>query len=156
MVDLLQDIAVEEEHIAATLLGLRQAQIRRDRTVVELAAIGTFLHNTYNGMENLLKRALRYVGTPLPQSASSHKDLLDLAVDQHIITQSLSRDLDAYRGFRHFFVHGYGVLLSEAQLMPLAEQLPRVWERFKAELTTFAESTRHSENSRGQCNPAEC
>ena len=32
---------------------LRQAQSRDEKTVVELAAIATFLHNTYNGMENL-------------------------------------------------------------------------------------------------------
>jgi len=142
MDDLLQDIAAEEEHIIGTLLALEQAQSRQERTVVELAAIATFLHNTYNGMENLLKRALRYASVSLPQSASSHKDLLDLAVDRHIITQGLSEDLDAYRGFRHFFVHGYGVMLNEAQLMPLAECLPAVWERFKAELSAFAGSCR--------------
>jgi hypothetical protein len=42
------------------------------------------------------------------------------------------------RGFRHFFVHGYGIMLDEAQLMPLVEQLPDVWAQFKAELMDFA------------------
>ncbi|MFP4396154.1 MAG: hypothetical protein ACLFTI_12930 [Anaerolineales bacterium] len=57
--------------------------------------MATFLHNTYNGIENLLKRALRYLDVPPPQSSSSHKDLLDLAVEQNIITQALSEELDA-------------------------------------------------------------
>jgi len=142
MDELLQDIAAEEEYISRTLLALAQTQQRAETTVVELAAIAAFIHNTYNGMENLLKRALRYAGVSLVPSASSHKDLLDLAVDQHIITPSLSEELDAYRGFRHFFVHGYGVLLDEAQLIPLAKHLPALWEHFKAALSAFAESLR--------------
>jgi uncharacterized protein YutE (UPF0331/DUF86 family) len=89
-------------------------------------------------MENLLKRALQHLSVPLPHSASSHKDLLDLAVEQGVIAQALSEDLNAYRGFRHFFVHGYGVMLDAAQLMPLAEELPDVWAAFKVELESFA------------------
>jgi len=100
--------------------------------------MATFLHNTYNGIENLLKRTLRHLDVPLPQSVSSHKDLLDLAVEQGIITQTLSEELNAYRGFRHFFVHGYGIMLDEKQLMPLVEQLPKVWTQFKTELMEFA------------------
>lgn len=106
MANLLQEIYIEEEHITRTLLALQEAKNRQPRTVIELSAMATFLHNAYNGMENLLKRALRHLNIPLPHSASSHKDLLDLAVEQDIITQTLSEELDAYRGFRHFFVHG--------------------------------------------------
>lgn len=138
MADLLQDLLIEETHIIETLTALQAAQSRPQRTIIELSAMATFLHNSYNGMENLLKRALRYRGVALPASASSHKDLLDLAVESGIITQSLSEALDPYRGFRHFFVHGYGIMLDEAQLMPLVEQLPDVWVRFKAELQTHA------------------
>lgn len=137
MAELLQDISIEEEQITRTLSALQQARERYPRTIIELSAMATFLHNTYNGVENLLKRVLRYISVSPPQSASSHKDLLDLAVEQGIITQALSEDLDAYRGFRHFFVHGYGIRLDEAQLMPLVEQLPAVWARFKAELVAF-------------------
>jgi uncharacterized protein YutE (UPF0331/DUF86 family) len=144
MVDLKQAIAVEEEFIVSTLRMLEQTIVRAERTEIELAAMATFTHNVYSGMENLLKRALLSVGESPPQSASSHKDLLDFAVDFGIIKQSLSEELDAYRGFRHFFVHGYGVRLEEAQLMPLAMHLPAVWERFKAQLTAFAATGRGS------------
>jgi len=100
--------------------------------------MATFLHNIYSGMENLLKRALRHLGISLPGSASLHKDLLDLAVEHGVIPQALSEELDAYRGFRHFFVHGYGTMLDEAQLMPLVQQIPAIWAQFKAELVDFA------------------
>ena len=140
MANLLQEIHIEEEHITRTLLALQEAKNRHPRTVIELSAMATFLHNAYNGMENLLKRALHHLDIPLPHSASSHKDLLDLAVEQKIITQALSEELDAYRGFRHFFVHGYGVMLDEAQLMPLVNDLPGVWAQFKKELLAFTAS----------------
>jgi len=87
MDNLLQDIAAEEEHIVSTLRALEQAQGRRQRTVVELAAMATFLHNTYNGMENLIKRALYHSGALPPQSPSFHKDLLDQAVEQQVISR---------------------------------------------------------------------
>lgn len=31
-----------------------------------------------------------------------------------------------------------GVMLDEAQLMPLVEQLPAIWEQFRVELINFA------------------
>jgi hypothetical protein len=46
-------------------------------------------------MENLIERALRYSGSLLPQSPSFHKDLLDRAVEQQVISQELSEELDA-------------------------------------------------------------
>ncbi|MGC9396085.1 MAG: HepT-like ribonuclease domain-containing protein [Anaerolineae bacterium] len=138
MASFAQEIALEEEHILRTLAALQEAQDRSQITLIELSAMATFLHNIYSGMENLLKRALRHLAISLPSSASSHKDLLDLAVEHNIITQALSEELDAYRGFRHFFVHGYGTMLDKAQLMPLVEQMPKIWTRFKAELVNFA------------------
>lgn len=138
MASLAQEIALEEEHVLRTLAALQEAQNYPQRTLIELSAMATFVHNVYSGMENLLKRALRHLAISLPSSASSHKDLLDLAVEHGIITQALSEDLDAYRGFRHFFVHGYGIMLDKAQLMPLVEPLPAVWTQFKTELTHFA------------------
>jgi uncharacterized protein YutE (UPF0331/DUF86 family) len=47
---------------------------------------------------------------PVPLSESWHKDLLDLSVDRQIISSELSKKLDEYRAFRHFFVHGYGIM----------------------------------------------
>jgi uncharacterized protein YutE (UPF0331/DUF86 family) len=66
--------------------------------------------------------------------------LLELAVENGIIDQNLMEALDEYRAFRHFFVHGYGILLQEAPLQPLAQNLPEVWQRFESQLDAFVVS----------------
>lgn len=91
-------------------------------------------------MESLLKRGFKHLKIPLPASPTSHKDILSQAVAAGIASQELSDWLDEYRTFRHFFVHGYGILLSEAPLQPLAQKLPEVWERFKNEFESFVAS----------------
>ncbi|MFQ5753531.1 MAG: hypothetical protein ACE5HI_16195 [bacterium] len=143
MDDLLEDIAAEKERLNTTLKALERTLRRKRRTFVELAAIATCLHNAYSGIENLLKLILKYINVPLPESPTSHKDLLAVAVEQEIIPQHLLEALDEYRAFRHFFVHGYGILLQEAPLQPLAENLPEVWNRFECALDAFVTSLRN-------------
>lgn len=140
MDELLREVQAEKEHILATLQALKEALERKEKTVVELAAIATFLQNAYNGIENILKRILKYEGISVPLSESWHKDLLDLSVDRQIISSELSRKSDEYRAFRHFFVHGYGIMLDKEKLMPLAENLPDLWKDFESELETFLNS----------------
>jgi len=144
--DLLREIQVEKEHISNTLLALWECLQREEKTVVELAAIATFLQNTYNGIENILKRILKFKKVYIPSSESSHKDLLDLSVEQHIISMELSKKLDEFRAFRHFFVHGYGIMLDEDKLIPLAEKVPKIWEQLESELYALVESTKQDGN----------
>ena len=140
MDELLREVEAEKEHIQATLQALKEALGRKEKTVVELAAIATFLQNAYNGIENILKRTLKYEGISIPRSESWHRDLLDLSVDHQIISSELSRRLDEYRAFRHFFIHGYGIILDEEKLIPLAEYLPDLWKDFESELEAFLNS----------------
>jgi uncharacterized protein YutE (UPF0331/DUF86 family) len=140
MDDLLREVQAEKEHISNTLSALKRIRTRRRKTVVELAAIAVFLHNIYNGMENLLKRILRFKKVHVLNSGTSHKDLLDSAVDHKIITFQLSKRLDEYRAFRHFFVHGYGIMLDERQLKPLAENITKVWKEFDSQINLYIES----------------
>lgn len=142
MDNLVREIAAEKERIEATLSALEKTLRRKRRTFVELAAIATCLHNSYSGMENLLKRVLKSLQIPLPDSSTSHKDLLGLAVEHRLISQELSDALDEYRAFRHFFVHGYGIALQEAPLKPLAQNLPELWQRFIAELESVLATRR--------------
>ncbi|MEA1869780.1 MAG: hypothetical protein U9N09_06520 [Euryarchaeota archaeon] len=140
MDELLREVQAEKEYVLDTFQALNEALQRKEKTVVELAAIATFLQNMYNGMENILKRVLKFKRISIPASASWHKDLLDLSVNNQIISLELSKRLDEYRAFRHFSIHGYGVLLDKERLMPLADGLPNLWKDFEFEIATFMES----------------
>ena len=137
MDSLFEEISIEKEYIKETLRLLEEALNRPEKSAIELSAIGSFLHHIYTGMENILKRIIRFKNINIPDSTSSHKDLLSVAVGQKIISQELSDQLDTYRGFRHFFVHAYGVQLETDKLNPLVEELPTVWNRFEQEIQTF-------------------
>ena len=130
MVDLARKIAAEKENVEKALDNLKDAMGRKKRATIELAAIATFLHNIYNGIENILKQVLKAKGTEIPKSDTSHKDLLDLSVSNGIIPEKLSDQLYEYLTFRHFFVHAYGFMLEEAQLEDLANNIPGVWLQF--------------------------
>lgn len=130
MVDLTRKIAAEKENVEKALDNLKDAMGRKERSTVELAAIATFLHNIYNGIENILKQVLKAKGTEIPKSETSHKDLLDLSVSNGIIPEKLSDQLYEYLTFRHFFVHAYGFMLEEMHLEDLANNIPDVWLQF--------------------------
>ncbi len=132
MVDLTKKIAAEKENVERALDNLREALGRTERSAVELAAIATFLHNIYNGMENILKQVLRARGVEIPKSETSHKDLLNLASSNEIVPAELCDQLYEYLTFRHFFVHAYGFMLEEKHLAALASDIPEVWSQFLA------------------------
>ena len=145
MDNLEQEILAEREHILDTLKVLEKTMRRKRITVIELSAIGTFLQNTYSGMENVLKRILKFKGVPILHTKSYHQDLLKLSVKHKIISEDMSYELKKYLGFRHFFVHGYGVMMDQEKLIPLAEKLPYVWSKFELEITKFIESLKDNE-----------
>jgi uncharacterized protein YutE (UPF0331/DUF86 family) len=57
-----------------------------------------------------------------------------------IISENMYSELKRYLGFRHFFVHGYGTMIIEEKLIPLAERLPSVWSKFDLEITELMKS----------------
>jgi len=123
MAKLPKQILVEKDNVEKTLANLKQAMVRSEKSSVELAAIGTFLHNIYNGIENILKQIARLKGVEIPKSDSWHKDLLNLSVSKGIISEALSDQLYEYLTFRHFFIHSYGFILAESHLKGLATDI---------------------------------
>lgn len=85
----------------------------------DLAAIATFLHNSYNGMENVLKRVLAFESVRVTEIPTWHKDLLKTATQKGIISEDLQKILGQYLSFRHFFVHAYSFALKWKDLEPL-------------------------------------
>ena len=151
MDDILIDIKAESEYITRTLDALEEALSRDDLTIVELTAIASFIQNIYGGIENLLKRTLVFHGIPVPSTLSSHKDLLLTAYNNKMISEGLYKDLDVYRAFRHFHIHGYGIQIVPGKLLPLAENIPDVWYKFESELMrNIRPPTKKKKNARSK------
>lgn len=132
-----KQILAEKENVELALNNLKDAMARKKKTAVELAAIATFLHNVYNGMENILKRVLIAKNIGIPRSDTWHKDLLNLSLSIGVIPEKLSDELYKYLTFRHFFVHAYGFMLDEKQLEGLADNIPDIWSQFLLEIENF-------------------
>ncbi|MFH1440682.1 MAG: hypothetical protein ABIH18_01370 [Candidatus Omnitrophota bacterium] len=134
MGNLTKEILAEKENVEKVLNNLKDVEARHIKSVIELAAIAAFLHNIYNGIENILKQVLKVKGFKVPQSKNWHKDLLNFSTTEKIITKKLADELYEYLTFRHFFVHGYSFELKEAQLQNLTHNIPAVWSRFILEI----------------------
>jgi hypothetical protein len=80
-----EQILVEKENVEITLNNLRDAVMRKEKSTIEMAAIGAFLQNIYNGMENILKQMMYFKSVQVPRSDSWHKELLELSVSHGII-----------------------------------------------------------------------
>jgi len=137
MGELPQEIKSELDHIRATLENLDAAVKRPQKGVIESAAIGTFLHNFYTGMEHVIRHTLRAHNVPLPESETWHKDLLELALQETILSEETVEYLYEFLGFRHFFVHGYAQMLQEPKLISLANNANKAWERFLTDIREF-------------------
>lgn len=139
MADLSKRIEAEKENIEKTLSNLKRAMEKAEKSVIEITAIATFLHNIYNGIENILKMVLKARNVEIPMSETWHKELLDISVSHGIIEEDLANKLREYLAFRHFFVHGYGFMLEEAPLEELAKNIPDIWSHFFSKIETFLE-----------------
>jgi hypothetical protein len=105
---------------------------KRKYSTVELAALATFLHNFYNGIENVLIRILIQKRLEVRDTSTWHKDLLKTASDDGIISADLYNALSNYLSFRHFFVHAYRFTLRWEDLKPLVDKIEETVNTFES------------------------
>lgn len=77
-------IEAEYEAIEQTLSAFPDRPLDKLSTL-ELAGVAALLHNFYNGLENILKQALRAKGIKLPSGATWHRDLLLSASHSEVV-----------------------------------------------------------------------
>ena len=58
MAKLYEKVEAELENIEQILAELKQTKSLANLSTIELAGIGAFIHNFYNGIENILKQIL--------------------------------------------------------------------------------------------------
>lgn len=108
-------------------------------SVLELEGTGGILFAYYNGIENILKQILLSVKEDLPEDDSWHSLILNLAVEEDIISDECQNDLAPYLAFRNFFRHGYTLSMDPLQLSPLVQNHVSVYSSFKNEINNFTE-----------------
>lgn len=127
-------IHAEIDNISIVLKELEKIADKPEKSVTELAGIGTFLHNFYSGIENIIKQIITSKNISIPDSHTWHKELLDKAVRCKVITENTKSKLGKFLVFRHFFIHAYGFMLEEDELKPLMNIAPEVFVQFKIEI----------------------
>ena len=137
MAKLSEKIQVELDSISQVLSELEKIRNKKSKSTVELAGIATFIHNFYNGIENILNQILKEKNVMVPKTESWHKDLLVKSVEQAIISEQLKIDLSEYLAFRHFFVHAYGFMLKEEDLILLINNIDQVFVTFKDNIEKY-------------------
>lgn len=109
------------------------------------AALGSFLHSFYNGIENILKRISREVDGTLPKGEGWHRALLKRMEREipnrrsSVLREETADNLKPYLGFRHFFRHSYAFEIDWGKLRPLVENVEQVFKEFKQDLEDFFE-----------------
>ena len=123
----------ELENIDGVLVELVQLIIpgKKLYSTVELAAMATFLHNCYNGIENILKRILLQARKEAKNTPTWHQDLLNSALQQGIIDSHLHERLAVYLSFRHFFIHAYSFSLKWEEMEPLVKDIQTTVSKFR-------------------------
>jgi len=137
MADITLKVKAESENVSVSLVHLSSVLERADIDTVELAAIGTFIHNIYNGIENILQQILKDQNIDIPSGHSWHKELLEISKSNEILTPELVVELSKYLAFRHYFVHSYSFMLKAELLLPLAQEAENMWEQFSENISRF-------------------
>ncbi|MDI6782278.1 MAG: hypothetical protein QME49_09290 [bacterium] len=139
MVENLKDkINYDVENIKETITELNKALSCPTFGNIELAAISTYIHNIYKGMENILTLILKHKNVVIVKNDSWHKSIVNEALEIGIISNELSLELKKYLSFRHYFIHGYSVKLRQEDLLPLAKNIESVWNNFKQTIVSAA------------------
>jgi len=104
MAELEDKIAAEIENIEHLLKVMPASNSLQNLSILELAGVATLLHNFYNGIENILKQILISQQLSIPSGNSWHKELLNAATDNKIISNTTKELLGGILLFVTFIV----------------------------------------------------
>ena len=134
MADLHDRIDAESENISHLLNEFPSADSLKELTTLEKAGLASLIHNFYNGIENILKQMLQDRRLDIPSGPSWHRDLLETASSQGIISDKMTQELRSYLAFRHFFSHAYALELDTSRMEPLVRHARELFNRFLQEI----------------------
>jgi len=130
----IRKIQAEIENVETVIAVLNKYKEIRKYSELELAGIATYIHNFYNGTENILKQMLLNKNIKIEDTPSWHRELLLKAFENQIVSEKLHDNLLKFLSFRHFFIHSYSFILDEKELKSLLAIIFETWKEFKAQI----------------------
>jgi uncharacterized protein YutE (UPF0331/DUF86 family) len=137
MDNLSQKINIEIENITEIIKGIPTPSKLPFLSSLELAGTAALLHNFYNAIENILKQIFISDKISIPEGKSWHKELVESAVKEKIITENCKNQLSNYLAFRHFFSHAYALDLYSERIEPLVKNMKDVFTIFRDEISKY-------------------
>ena len=119
----------------------------QDASPYDKAVVGYYLHNFYNGCENIFRSIARFFENDLGAD-SWHADLLKrMKLDvggyrPRVIDDALFMILDDFRAFRHKFRHCYTFELDWAKEKLIVEKYDTAHARVIEQVRTFLDEVR--------------
>ncbi len=143
--ELKEDVLDEQKAIDATierLLEIKENFHPQRQDYLTEPAMGTYLMNFYNGIENILKRISKEYYLIMPKGNSWHKELLVLSYSAPegkiaIFDQGMVERIVPYKDFRHRFVSGYGFQLKGEKMLELINDVGPLWDDIKRAISEF-------------------
>lgn len=144
--DLTRRIQLElgEIQIVLTRINSRWNDARRLTDDVYLDSVALNLHGFYSGIERVFVHIAENVDVSLPRAENWHELLLRQMMSEiprirpAVISTETGQTLDALRRFRHVVRNVYAHKFNPEKIEALVKSANDVYERIKAELTTFA------------------
>ena len=127
-------LEAEFENIEKAVSKLPQIESLPNLTELEIAGVAALIHSFYNGIENVLKQSVKEKKLPFPQGDSWHRDLIELATINRIISEETSQKLKKFIAFRHFFSHAYAFELDPERIVSLVKEAPEILKIIRSEL----------------------
>jgi len=147
----LRELAADIEHELSRLgvLASSVADVRREiekgsapaRFLYESLALE--LHNFYTGCERVFRIVASELNGSVPSEPDWHRRLLERMASSRegrpaVVSPETARRLAEYLGFRRVVRNLYGYELEPDRVRRLAESLPEVWDRTRAEILAFS------------------
>ena len=110
-----------------------------------LDSVALNLHGFYSGIERVFSLIAETVDGSIPQGENWHLLLLQQMtaeipdVRPAVISGSVSKDLNEYRGFRHVVRNVYTYHFDPEKIEKLVDKVPELFRQLKLELSAFAD-----------------
>jgi len=127
-------IQAEIENVEKVISVIEKYSSTKKLTEIELAGIATYIHNFYNGIENILKQLLKNRNIKFDDSPTWHRNLLLSALQNKLFNEQLYDNLLKFLSFRHFFIHSYSFILDTKELKSLIKIIFDTWKDFKNQI----------------------